>query len=487
MNTIPVIDSYTWAQFGPSMGLAGAALILLMIDAFAPRFPRRGTALIAGLVALVAGLFQVGAANYNPYGALACIAGACCLFMAFDYTRVTCASVGGDDCAEGTGEFYILPLIAMAGISVMTQARDLVMLFVGLEVLTLSSYVLAGYYRRNQGSIEAGVKYIVVGGVSTAILVFGAAWYYGMTGSFMLSTQAIFMSFSLIQTPIFAAGLMMALALLIVGTAFKVGLFPMQLWIPDVYQGSPTPITGFLAVASKTAGLSALCSILFPLYNPTLSQYFPGHMAVLMQALCVMAALTLCIGNLGALIQNNAKRLMAYSSIGQAGFILIFFISLSSPPAVIAAQVFNYLMAYGVATLGVIAFICLIRDQRGSEEISAFRGLGKTNPRSAFAITVFLASLAGVPLSVGFLVKMSSFMALINASEHVNGILWLLPIMVLTAAAGFYYYFKIMRAMYWERPEEGQVPIRVPLLTGIMATLFVLVIIGLGTAPFIWK
>lgn len=469
---------YTWAQFSPSFALVGLAMLLLMADAFLPKFPRRGYALIAGIGALITACFQYGGDYANPFGLIACVATGVSLLIGFDYTKVTCDSVTGGSSDEGTGEFYILPLIAAAGICVLSQAHDLIMLFVGLEVLTLSSYVLAGYYRRNQGSVEAGVKYIILGGISTAILCFGAAWYFGMTGSFVLDPFVVSETFTTSASPILSVGLMMSFALMLVGIAFKVGLAPMQMWIPDVYQGAPTPVSAFLAVASKAAGLAALYALLYPMLS--LSTIFPSQLELLMLTLSVIAALTLLIGNLGAIKQDNAKRLLAYSSIGQAGFILIFFLN---PDSDVFASVYAYMLAYALATLAGFAAIALVRSQRGSEQIEVFRGLGKTNPRFAFAITVSMASLAGVPLTFGFLVKLNSFLSIVDASivaGEINYLIYLLPIMIVAASAGFFYYFKILRAMYWENPAEQDKPICVPLVSGLVLTACTILLLYRG-------
>ncbi len=481
-----ILQIYSWQQFTPAFALVGLALILLMADAFLPKAPRRSYALIAGIGAFIIACFQLQGANPNIMGFLACIATSACLFIAYDYSQVTCDSVNGGKSDEGTGEMYILPLIACAGICVLTQAQDLIMLFAGLEVLTLSSYCLAGYYRRNQGSIEAGVKYLILGGISTAILVFGAAWYFGMTGSFSISPQVLAQCIgkdqeALQSAPILSAGLLFSYALLLVGITFKVGLAPMQMWIPDVYQGAPTPVTAFLAVASKIAGFVVLMSVTMPLLM--LLGLFEGLVMHMYGVLTLLAAATLLIGNLGAIKQMNAKRLLAYSSIGQAGFILLFFLG---PIESIPSSTALYLAAYGLATLGAFTAIALVRQQRGSEEIAAFNGLGKTNPRLSFLITIFMSSLAGVPLTWGFIAKLSSFGAVIIGSKTIGIAIYVFPIAVIAAAAGFYYYFKILRAIYWEPAEENSKALCIPTASGIIMVTSALLLIWFGIEPLLY-
>ncbi len=481
--TINPIDSYTWAQFAPSFALVIVAAVILMADSFLTSIPRRGYALIAGFAAIITAFFQCGGELLNPYAALACFATGLSLLISYDYSKVSCAGVGAGDSEDGTGELYALPLIAAAGICALTQASDLIMLFVSLEVVTLSSYVLAGYYRRNQGSIEAGIKYLVLGAFSTGILVFGAAWYYGMTGSFQLDALTVESVFR--ADPAICAGFLVSMALLSLGICFKVGAVPMHSWIPDVYQGAPTPVSAFLAVASKTAGFAALLTI----FNPIMQMQVQGSLApevisIFVKALAFVIVLTLLVGNLGAINQRNAKRLLGYSSIGQAGFILVFFLDYGNSACF---TIFTYLLAYGLATIAAFAAIAVVRKHRESEEISAFQGLGSSNPFFAFLVTISMASLAGVPLTFGFIAKLESFKSLITASSVIPELIWILPVMILAASVGFYYYFKILRAMYWDKAQPQDKPVKLPLVTGLVMSVCCLLILLGGTLPLILK
>lgn len=481
MSTDYLISSvYTWGQFTPVFYLVGLAVLLLLADTFLPRLPKQLYPIVGAIGAAITACFMMGGAHASAFGALACGATALCLLMAWDYRAMVCASVAGGENEDGTAEFAALPLIACAGICALLQAKDLVMLFVSLETVTLSSYALAGYFRRNQGSIEAGVKYLILGALSTGIFVFGAAWFFGTTGSFMLNVrlEQIALSNSFLCT-----GFLVSLAMLLVGAFFKVGAAPMHAWIPDVYQGAPTPVSAFLAVASKVAGFVVLLLLCMPVMQmaagPLVVQLQP-----VVQALAIVTALTLLIGNLGAIGQQNAKRLLGYSSIGQAGFIMVFFVAMGSK---IAFEVFFYLLMYGLATIPAFYAIAQLRLQRGHEEISAFRGLGKTNPRTAFLITVAFASLAGVPLTGGFLAKFYSFREVIFAARRWEFLgWWLLPVMIICAAAGFYYYFKVLRAMYWENPQEDDAPVRFsPVCIGVLAA-GALALVGVGTLQLIF-
>ena len=477
-----IVSTYSWSQFTPAFALVGLAALLILADALLPKVPKRAYSFIAAIGTFVTAYFLFSGEHADIFGFIATMATGLSLLLAFDYTKISCESIAGAGNEEGTGEFYALPLVACAGILCLTQARDLVMLFVSLEVITLSSYVLAGYFRRNQGSIEAGIKYLVLGAMSTGILVYGTAWYFGMVGTFNLGPEAVITALQggVAGSATLAVGFLVATALLFAGAFFKIGAAPMHVWIPDVYQGAPTPTTTFLAVASKTAGFVVLCALALP-FMPLAA---PGSIVgkILLGCFGIVAAATLIIGNLGALRQNNIKRLLGYSSIGQAGFIMIFFLNLQGPVVYLVSQ---YLLAYALATIAAFFAVAMVRTQRGSEEITAFNGLARTNPRTAFLITVCFASLAGVPLTLGFLVKMYSFVALLTVMQSWGCLVWLLPVMIITAATGFYYYFKIIRAMYWGTPEPGVKPLQVPLCTAIVLTGCVLALLYLGTMPLL--
>lgn len=456
---------YTWGAFAPELFLVGLAIVLLMIDCFWKSFPKK----TLGIVGAV-GVFGASYALWDgmlslPF--LACTATALTLLLANQYAPITAETCGEGRFAEGTGEFYVLPLFACAGISVLCKAQDLVMLFVGIEALSLSSYAMAGFYKRNHGSVEAGVKYLITGALSTSFLVFGIAWYFGMTGTFVLSHEAVFAA---LHTPLWK-GMFLSFALIFAAVAFKAGAFPMHVWIPDVYQGAPTPVTAFLSVASKVAGFAALLMIFIPFYYATEG----GRYMVLF--LAVVAVATLLVGNLGAIWQTNMKRLLGYSSIAQAGFIL--------PLCMIAydCEVVMYLAFYMLATMGAFFALAQVRIARGSDEISAFRGLGKTNPLAAFCVTVFFASLAGVPLTGGFVAKLFSFMATIKLMGDIPSlslVWWFLPAMIVCAASGFYYYFKVIRAMYWIPTREEDEPVHFPFITGLVMGLSALLLIFFG-------
>lgn len=474
--------------FTPELILVIVALALLLVDAFLPRLPKRFLGLIGALA--VAWAFN-RTSQTTPFGAThtfwysfslssapvyfskLLILGATffSLLMLVDFKKVLSRFVTGDSRnQDGTGEIYILPLFACAGMMWMCSARDFISLFVALELTTLSFYIMVGYLRRNIGSLEGGVKYLITGAMSAGLLVFGIAWLYGTTGSFALGSDLIP---AIRAAGGFTPGVTFALALILLGLLFKIGAVPMQLWVPDVYQGAPAPITAFLSVASKTAGLCVLYTFISPILFCGLDSWF-------YLALVIVTALTIVVGNLGAIAQTNVKRLLGYSSIGHAGYILPFFLL---PPVMISSEItlplyLVYLACYLPMTMGAFFVLSLIRAQIGGEDMTAFRGLGKRNPRLAAVATLMFASLAGVPLTAGFTGKFLSFYVMVQSG------LWVILILaIIAAAAGFYYYFKPIRAMYWEEAEEGTTPVTVPVLSGFMLFFLSLAVIALGLLP----
>lgn len=451
----------------PEFILAGLAMLLLLAETFCKKMPKFVFGLIGAAGSLAMLPFYMGGLYDNVYIILALVATALTLLLSVDFRAVINLSSNDSKSQDGTGEFYILPLLACVGITSLCKAANLVELFVSLELLTLSTFIMVGYFRRNLGSTEAGIKYLILGAVSTGFLVFGLAWYFGITGTFEYDKETVMAALFGLSGQTQAA-MYFALALMLLGAAFKIGAVPMQLWIPDVYQGAPTPVTAFLSVASKTAGFALLSIILTPFASLPPVEF----------VVALMAAATLLVGNLGAIPQTNLKRMMGYSSIAQAGFILPLFIG--AVDGRLAPNAPFYLAVYLVMTFGAFFALAMIRIQRGSEEIAAFRGLGKTNPRLALAITIMFASLAGVPLTAGFFAKMISFVHVIGTGLYLG---WLLPIMIICAAAGFYYYFKVIRSMYWDKPEEGAEPIRVPVISGVMLAAFSIFIVLGGLMP----
>jgi NADH-quinone oxidoreductase subunit N len=393
--------------------------------------------------------------------------------LAVDYRKILARFTEGPESENGTGEFYALPIFACAGMMWLASARDLAGAFVALELITVTFYILVAYMRRNVGSLEAGVKYLILGALSTGFLVYGIAWVYGTLGTMNLDAIATIMksgqAASLSLTP-----LLFGIALVMIGLGFKMGAVPMQVWIPDVYQGAPTPTTAFLSVGSKAAGFILTIRFLTPFLESELTR---GPVITL---LFILACATLLFGNLAAIPQTNFKRLLAYSSIAHAGFLILALAAWS--PETAASQgsikvISFYLATYLLMTLGVFFILSQIRIQRDGENITDFNGLGKTNPQLALALTLLLAALAGVPLTAGFMGKFLVFSLAVEA-----GLWWGVGIGFIAAAAGFYYYFNIIRAMWWAEPANDK-GIVLPPISKVCISVLSLAVLILGFWP----
>jgi NADH-quinone oxidoreductase subunit N len=338
----------------------------------------------------------------------------------------------------------------------LVSAVDLVMIFVSLELVTISFYVLISLTRRNPLALEAGVKYLVLSAMSTGFIVYGITWIFGVTGQTNL--LKITTALSAIGNDQRAA--LFGLLLVLVGLGFKIAAVPLQIWVPDVYQGAPTPVTAFLSVGSKAAGFVVLLRVLQPfLILPNV-----GRLLIL------IAALTLIYGNLAALPQSDLKRLLGYSSIAHAGYLLI------GVACFDGRAVTFYLVAYLLMTLLSFAVLVVVAQQTG-ERIEDFDGLAQRSPFLAFAMLIAMASLAGVPLTAGFFGKLLIFMAAI--AQRQTGLIIAGAIGV---ACGFYYYLKVVRAMYWQ-PAANDTRIPISGLSRVAMVILIVGIIWLGVYP----
>ena len=391
------------------------------------------------------------------------------LLLAVDYRKILSRFTETPDSESGTGEFYCLPVFACAGMMWLASAKDLAGAFVALELVTVTFYILVAYMRRNVGSLEAGVKYLILGALSTGFLVYGIAWVYGSTGTMSLAEMPERLTHITNTTP-----LLFGIALVMVGLGFKIGAVPMQVWIPDVYQGAPTPVTALLSVGSKAAGFVLTIRFLEPFLASELTR---GPVLTL---LLILACATLLFGNLAAIPQTNFKRLLAYSSIAHAGFLVLALAAWKPETAVSEGSVkvvSFYLATYLLMTLGVFFALAQVRIQRDGEMINDFNGLGKSNPQLALALTVLLAALAGVPLTAGFLGKFLVFSLAVEAK-----LWWGVGIALIAAAAGFYYYFKVIRAMWWSDAADANA-IVLPCISKLCIAVLTITTLVLGFWP----
>ena len=458
-------------------------IVLLLADSFFPTMDKRHLAHI-GIVWLagffVATFFLQPTPLWGvPFGfyatdalgiffkQFALVATILTLVLSIEYAPVVERLIPGSKPGAGVGEFFILPIFTCAGLMWLASAADFVMIFCSLELVTISFYILVAYTRKNQASLEAGTKYLILGALSTGFLVYGITWIYGMTGQTGLRGISMVLGFvpQASQT-----ALLFGIGLVLVAVGFKVAAAPFQFWVPDVYQGAPTPVTAFLSVGSKAAGFVVLMRVVEPfLAVPTIETR-------LIAALQVLAGLTLIYGNLAAMPQTNLKRLLGYSSIAHAGYLLVGVASVGSPTA--GRAIVFYLVAYLLMTF--LAFLVLIPVAKaaGGDDISDFNGLGRRSPGLALAMLISMLSLAGLPFTAGFLGKFFIFEAAMREQHYA-----LVVIGVVTVACGFYYYLKVVRAMYWQPVPADAAPIVATPLTRFAAGFLAALILIIGIFP----
>jgi len=357
---------------------------------------------------------------------------------------------------EHKGEYYALIALMSGGMMVMAAARDLIMLYLSLELVSLTSYVMAGYMRNSLRATEASVKYMIFGAVSSGVMLFGLSLIFGLTGAMtydgiraaLLSGAADPLALLTISVMIFA------------GMGYKIAMVPFHFWCPDVYEGSPTPVAGFFSVAPKAAGFALLIRFFYTTLAPVVGQVdFPLLIAVLSVA-------TMTYGNLAAVRQDNVKRMLAYSSIAHVGYLLMGFLMLTSQGL---TAILFYLMVYALMNLGAFLFVVAVNNSLKSEHLSDYAGLGFRAPWAGVMMVLFLVSLTGLPPTAGFIGKLYIFAEVMRQEWY-----WLAIVGVLNSVVSLYYYFKIGRAMYFDKaPEDAPKVVIAPLHYVTMAVLAV--------------
>jgi NADH-quinone oxidoreductase subunit N len=459
----------------------GLGLFLLLVEAFAEKQNRDLIAWL-GIIGL-AGVFlllqfyhfptNTGVAGYTLDGAalffkkFVVLTTMVVLVMSIDYADTIRAFVQGSTSQAGLGEFYSLPILTCAGMMWMASATDFILIFVSLELVTVSFYTLVAFTRKNAASLEAGAKYLILGALSTGFFIYGVTWIYGVTHQTNLT--AIGQALSSIPVTNLH-GLLFGVMLVLVGLGFKVAAAPFQFWVPDVYQGAPTPITAFLSVGSKAVGFIVLLRVVDTF------QRAPAIGDKLIVAMVVLAGATLIYGNLAALPQTNFKRLLAYSSIGHAGYLLMAVASVGAYDAGLAVVV--YLAAYLLMTLLSFLILIIVAKHSEGDDISHFNGLGKRSPFLAFGLLVSMMSLSGIPLTAGFFGKFLVFKVAYESQQFL-----LLVLGIITVGCGFYYYLKVVRAMYWQTATGNSAVIPVSRLSMVTIAALTVLIFLFGIFP----
>ena len=371
--------------------------------------------------------------------------------------------------SEHQAEFYALLLFSTLAICLLGAATNLIMVYLAFEFLSITSYILTGYLNNDRRSTEGALKYFLYGATISAVMLYGMSWFYGLTGTTDLGGIAAALmtadaSMRMVLLP--------PLIFMVAGFAFKIGAVPFHQWAPDAYEGAPTPVTAFLSVGPKIAGFAVIMRVLFTAMPADLVALAVDWRALLM----AIAALTMTLGNLVAMWQTNIKRLMAYSSIAQAGYILVGVVA-ASPRGV--AGVLLYLAAYAVTNLGAFAVIIAFSNQTGSDEIEDYAGMHKRAPVLALVMIVCLLSLAGIPPMAGFMGKLWIFSAAID-----EGLLWLAVVGVVNSVISVSYYWKVIRAMYFtESQTEKPLPITPALTIALGISVVGVLFVGMFPGP----
>ncbi len=482
-----VTPQVPWSYLAPLLILSVGALVGLGAVAFVrkqfPRFVGAGLTVFVAASALVSTFPLWSRVTNAKEGAISAVDGAIGVdrFSLF-LTAVICVSVilvallaDGYLRREGLDgpELYLLMLMSAAGAVVMVSANDLIVLFIGLEVVSIAAYVLAAMHTRRLSSQEAGIKYFVLGSFGSAILLYGIALVYGATGSTSLLHAQEFLSSHLVTHD----GLLLAgLALLLVGFGFKVAAAPFHMWAPDVYQGAPSPVTAFMSSAVKVAAFGGMLRVFVVAFESYRDQWGP--------VVFVLAVLSLLVGSVMAVVQTNVKRLLAYSSINHAGFILV---GVEAASGRGTAAVLFYLAAYTVMTIGSFGVVTLIgRTGDGRHSLEDYKGLGRSRPGLAFLFTVFLLAQAGTPFTAGFVAKFGVIQAAAERSH------WALAVVAMASAAiSAFLYLRIIGAMYFigggahgdEPVELAGPPIAVPRGAAVALALALVATLVLGVVP----
>ena len=367
------------------------------------------------------------------------------------------------------GEYYALILFCTSGMMLLASSLDLITLFLGIEVLSISLYILAGYRRDSEASNEAAMKYFLLGAFASAILLYGIALTYGATGTTNLNRIADALTNT--EGPLPAGLLLAGMAMILIGFAFKVALVPFHMWTPDVYEGAPTPITAFMSAGPKAAAFAAFLRTFFVAFGPIHADWN--------MLLSVIAALTMTVGNVAAIAQTNVKRMLAYSSIAHSGYVLIGLVAGGNAGG--TGAIF-YLIAYTVMNLGAFAVVILLEHRKGGgDELKDYAGVGFRYPWIGAALSLFMISLSGIPPTVGFVGKLYLFGAAVQ-----TGHIPLAVIGVLNSAISIFYYLRLMVLMYMREAQEALPAIRVPVTLALVLLVTAAATLWPGLFPGTW-
>jgi NADH-quinone oxidoreductase subunit N len=467
--------NFQWMPILPLITVAAGAIVVLLVGVRVEDDDSEGlgwlTIVTLGL-AFIFALGQIGHGGLAFAGAIA-IDGFSAYFelvilAAAAFTVLISLDYAGDNRLPGA-EYYSLLLFSALGMMLMAAAGDLIVIFLGLETMSIAVYVLAGLKRRDPRSGEAAMKYFLLGAFSTGFLLYGIALVYGALGTIKLAPIHAALTAQMASNPL----LLLGVALLLIGFGFKVAAVPFHMWTPDVYEGAPTPVTAFMAVGVKLGAFAGFLRVFLIGLEPASAHW--------VWVLWVLAALTMTAGNLIAVVQSNIKRMLAYSAIAHAGYILV---GLTAAGPQSGGAILYYLLGYAFTNLGAFAVVIAL-ERRGAagDLISDYRGLATRSPALAGAMAIFLLSLTGVPPLAGFMGKFYLFSAALE-----QGLVWLVIIAVLNSVVSAYYYISVIVAMYMEEGgvEVRRMSARPALVAAIGLCAIAVVLIGIYPQPYLY-
>ncbi len=491
----------------PEIALTVLAIIVLALDLYWPESRRRDIAFVSGILLLAIAvlpllitpdgicqmvrqssapevadevcsqrLFWGGMVRYDVLSQIFKVM----VILAAGITSLMSVDVKG---VGHKGEFYLIVIVSTLGMCLMSGAADLIMVFVALETTSIPLYILAGFKRSDTRSAESGMKYFLFGSFASALLLYGLSLLYGFTGQTSLYQLAsYFGTQAFADNPIPLLG---AMVLVVVGFGFKISMVPFHFWTPDVYEGAPTPVTAFVSVASKAASFALLVRFLIAVFPETAVIGGQDIQSFWVNLMAAAAAITMTLGNVVALAQRNIKRLLAYSSIAQAGYTLIGVAAIHSQEGQGVASVAFYMFMYTFTNLLAFAVVILFSEATGSETIADLAGLNRRSPWLALVMTIALLSLAGIPPTAGFFGKFFLFNAAVQA-----GLVWLAILGVLNSIVALYYYLVVIKVMYVDRSPDEDKPIPVSSAYGwvlVITSVAILIIGTVGAQPiFDW-
>jgi NADH-quinone oxidoreductase subunit N len=468
----------------PETALAITVLMVLAVDLIALRGESIARRFVTGALVSILGCLMAAIFTFVHYGHTDPLHGLLVVDRLTNFLKVVLLALAvftvlisaSGKFTEHVGEYLALVLLATIGLMFLVSAEDILMIFISLELASLSLYILTAFNKRNARSSEAALKYFLFGGMSAAFLLFGFSLLYGLSGSTNLPQIAVALKGRGLD-PL----LLVAIVTTVIGFGFKVAAVPFHLWAPDAYEGAPTPSAAFIASGSKVASFYILAKILTMGFSGAEgSAVWQGYVSGWTPVIAVVAALSMVLGNLTAIVQSSVKRLLAYSAIAHAGYMLLGV--LANTPSSHSALLF-YVITYALTVLGAFGVVAVVEEATGGDVLANFAGLSRRAPVLSLCLLVFLLSLAGIPPLAGFIGKFFLFSAVVGADAEHLGLLWLVILAIVMSAVSFYYYLQVLKQAYVLDAAADAPAIKVPPATMLALVLLAVLVILLGCAP----